>query len=180
MQKNWYALYTKPNCEKKIASLLSKWKIENFCPLNSVRATSAWRSKLHSEPLFKSYVFVHILETQIDRLHKVEGVVNFLYWLGAPAIIKKEEIEAIKEFTNDYREIKVERTIVNTADCVQMIDEPLYKMEGKFISIKSKAVKVNLPSLGYTLIAEFGKDRILEKQNSLLKNNLRHQHFNTA
>ncbi len=183
MQKNWYAVYTKPQCEKKIASLLTRWKIENFCPLNCVKSDVSWRGKMVCEPLFKSYVFVYISEDQISRLKRVEGVVNFLYWLGKPAVIKDQEIEIIKEFANDYQDIKIQRITVDLDDAIQIIDEPSYKMEGKFISIKSKTVKVKLPSIGYTLIAEIEKDSILERQNSLLENistQISHQRFNTA
>ncbi len=183
MQKNWYVVYTRPHCEKKIAALFNKWKIENFYPLNCVKSGASWRSKMVCEPLFKSYVFVYISEDQINRLNRVEGVVNFLYWLGQPAIIKKEEIEILKEFTNDYQKIKIQATKVSVVDDVQIIDEPSYKMEGKLISIKSKTVKVKLPSLGYILIAEIEKESILERQNSLFDNistQIQQQHFNTA
>ena len=183
MQKNWYAVYTKPQCEKKIAALFSKWKIENFCPLNFVKSNVSWKSKMVCEPLFKSYVFVYISEDQIYRIQRVDGVVNFLYWLGKPAVIKNEEIEAIKEFVNDYRDIKIQKTKVNMGDAVQIIDEPSYKLEGKFISIKNKTVKAILPSLGYILMAEAEKDSILEREKSLLDSmstQISLQHFNTA
>ena len=182
MQKNWYVIYTRPNCEKKIAALFNRWKIESFYPLNCVKSSASWRSKMVCEPLFKSYVFVYISEDQICRLRSVEGVVNFLYWLGRPAIIKKEEIEIIKDFSNDYRDIKIQLTTVNIDGDLQIIDQPSYKMEGKFISIKSKIVKVKLPSLGYTLIAEVEKESILERQNSLFEDISTQvsQQFNTA
>lgn len=186
MQNNWYAVYTKHQCEKKVAALFSKWKIENFCPLNCVKSGVSWRSKMVCEPLFKSYVFVYISEDQISRLKRVQGIVNFLYWLGKPAIIKNEEIEIIKEFTNDYREIKIQLTKVNAADAPEIVDEPVYKMEGKFISIKSKTIKAKLPSLGYILIAEVEKESILERQDSdslrldNISTQISHQRFNTA
>lgn len=184
MQKNWYAVYTKPQCEKKIASLFTKWKIENFCPLNNyVNSDVAWKSKMVCEPLFKSYVFVFISEDQIARIKKVEGVVNFLYWLGKPAVIKNEEIEVIKEFANDYQDIKIQPIKVDMNAAIQIIDEPSYKMEGKFISIKSKTMKVKLPSIGYVLIAEIEKEGSLKRQNSLFENistQISRQQFNTA
>lgn len=114
---------------------------------------------------------------------RVEGVVNFLYWIGKPAVVKNKEIEIIKEFANCYKDIKIERINVDMDDAIHIIDEPSYKMQGKFISVKNKIVKVNLPSLGYTLIAEIEKESILERQNSLLENistQVPHQHFNTA
>ena len=36
MKKNWYAVYTKSRCEKKVSASLTKKKIENYCPLNRV------------------------------------------------------------------------------------------------------------------------------------------------
>lgn len=170
MQKNWYAVYTRPLCEKKIAGLFTKWKIENFCPVNNVRTNVSWRNRTQSEPLFKSYVFVHISESQISRLYKAEGVVSVLYWLGQPAVIKDEEIETIKDFSNNYPSLKVERTNVNINDSVKVMNSPSYRMEGKFISIKNKTVKVNLPSLGFAIIAELEKENIIELQDSLSEN----------
>ncbi|RYZ19047.1 MAG: antitermination protein NusG, partial [Chitinophagaceae bacterium] len=32
----WYAIYTKPRWEKKVAELLTRKGIENYCPLNKV------------------------------------------------------------------------------------------------------------------------------------------------
>lgn len=184
MQKNWYAIYTKPQCEKKIAALFSRWKIENVCPLNYVKTNVSWSHKLHYKPLFTSYVFVRISSDQIERLRKVEGVVNFLHWLGKPAIIKEEEIQAMKEFTNNYQDIKLERTKVNINDSVRVIDDPSYRIEGKFISVKSKFLKVTLPSMGYTLVAQMEKQSILERHNSFLENistnNYLNNQINTA
>ncbi|MEO6290685.1 MAG: transcription termination/antitermination NusG family protein, partial [Ginsengibacter sp.] len=76
MQKNWYAVYTKPQCEKKVAAVLTKWKIENFCPLKIVKINLLGRIRLQYEPLFKSYVFLYISKDQICRLDKISGVVN--------------------------------------------------------------------------------------------------------
>lgn len=51
MQKNWYAVYTKP-LEKKVAALLSKKKIENFCPLGCVETQNFRKLKLILETPF--------------------------------------------------------------------------------------------------------------------------------
>ncbi len=178
MQKNWYAVYTKPQCEKKVAAVLTKWKIENFCPLKIVKINLLGRIRLQYEPLFKSYVFLYISKDQICRLDKISGVVNLLHWLGSPAVINIAEIEAMKEFTNNYKDIKLEKIGVNLNDGVKILDEPSYRREGKFISVKSKTMRINLPSLGYTLFAEIEKDNILERQHSLLPTS--HPHLNSA
>src|SRR5665647_1358444 len=98
MQKNWYAVYTKPHYEKKVASLFTKRKIENFCPLNCIKIQSFRRGKTIKEPLFKSYVFVNLTLNEITQIKEIDGVISLLYWVGKPAIIKEDEIEAIREF----------------------------------------------------------------------------------
>ena len=170
MQKNWYAVYTKPQCEKKVAALLTKKKIENFCPLSCVETQSFRKHKLIFEPLFKSYVFVNVTETETESLKNLDGVVNLLYWLGKPAVIKDDEIAAIKEFTNDHRNIKLERTLVNINDVARNFNASSYAIEGKLVTVKNKTIKINLPSLGYTMIAQIEDDSIFGRNESLIKN----------
>ncbi len=45
MQKNWYIIYTKPKCEKKVAAFLTKKKIENFLPLQWKEITYVQKKK---------------------------------------------------------------------------------------------------------------------------------------
>jgi transcription antitermination factor NusG len=59
--------------------------------LPAQQVTKQWsdRRKVVLEPIFKSYVFVKIADTNKWDLKKVNGVLNFVYWLGKPAIIKE-------------------------------------------------------------------------------------------
>jgi transcriptional antiterminator RfaH len=66
MQKNWYLIYTKNNWEKKIASKLSKRKIENYYPLHSVITNKNGKAKLQKVPLFPNYLFVKTAESDKD------------------------------------------------------------------------------------------------------------------
>ena len=171
MQKNWYVVYTKPHYEKKVSLLFAKRRIENFCPLNSIRLKSLRRNKLLQEPLFKSYVFVNIYDSDIHLLKQTDGVISLLYWMGKPAIIREDEIETIKEFINDHQNIELERTQVNTSDIVRMIDGPSYSIEGKILALKNKNVKVNLPSLGFTMVAKIEDESIFGRETTILQNN---------
>jgi transcription antitermination factor NusG len=172
MQKNWYAVYTKPHCEKKVAALFTKRKIENFCPLNGKKIKSFRRHKILQEPLFKSYVFVHITPLEINLLKRKDGVISMLYWKGEPAVIKQDEIDAIKEFTNDYKNIELERTHVNMEDVVHVVDGPSYSIDGNVFALKNKTLKVNLPSLGYIMIARMEEESIFGREVPMLQNNL--------
>src|SRR6266852_5926070 len=94
----WYALYTKPRWEKKVADLLSAKDIESYCPVNRVYRQWSDRKKMISVPLFTGYVFVNIDEKRQVAVRSTTGVINFVYWLNKPAVIQDEEIALIKKF----------------------------------------------------------------------------------
>jgi len=156
----WYAVYTKPRWEKKVADLLATRKIENYCPLNRVQRQWSDRKKMVLEPLFKSYVFVRIEEDGQLPVRQTEGVLNFVTWLGKLAVIRDEEIEVIKRFLNEHSNVKVETVPVSLNDKVRIISGPLMMREGNVLEIKHKTVKVLLPSLGFTLVAEIEKGNV--------------------
>ena len=170
MQKNWYVLYTRPQNEKKVAALLTKRKIENFIPLVCVETEKLWRQKLVYKPLFKAYVFVCVTEQDAASLINVDGVISLLYWLGKPAVINETEIQAIKGFTGDYQNIDLEKLAVNSNVIEKNIYRSSYEIEGNLLAVKNKTIKINLPSLGYAMIAKLKEDSVFGRERSLLQN----------
>ena len=154
MQKNWYLVYTKPNCEKKVAALLTKRKIESFCPQNRIQVKQIRKSKFVHQPLFSSYVFANVAEENIPNIRNIDYVLNLVYWKGQPAVIKDDEITIIKDFINDHHNIRLEKTFVDEKDNASIVDRPGFTIDGNLLTLKNKSIKVNLPSIGYTLIAE--------------------------
>jgi transcriptional antiterminator RfaH len=98
MSKIWMAVYTKPRSEKKVAERLEKVGIEVYCPLQTVIKQWSDRKKKVKIPVFPSYVFVHVGESERLTVLSDAGVMNFVFWLGKPAVIREEEIEVIKEY----------------------------------------------------------------------------------
>ena len=78
VEKKWYAVYTKPKWEKKVAHLLLKKEIENYCPVKTSIKQWADRKKAIVEPLFPSYVFVRISKQEYVRVLETEGVVSYI------------------------------------------------------------------------------------------------------
>ncbi|HMG66868.1 MAG TPA: UpxY family transcription antiterminator [Chitinophagaceae bacterium] len=152
--KNWYAVYTRPRCEKKVAEILTRRKIENYCPINKVVRNWNDRKKFVHEPLFSSYVFARISESEITWLKQSNGVINLVYWLGKPAVIDESEIELMKRFLSEHVNIKIEKTPISVQDKIQVLNSPMMELDGQYLSIKNKTVKVVLPSLGYMMFAE--------------------------
>lgn len=153
-EKQWYAVYTRPKWEKKVSELLGKRNVENFCPLNKVIRQWADRKKIVYEPLFSCYVFVHVADAEHVAVRQTDGILNFVHWLGKPAIIRDEEIDALQRFLCEHQTVQLERIRVNVNDKVRVISGPLIAREGSVIEVRSRTIRVLLPSLGYAMVAE--------------------------
>ena len=159
-EKKWFALYTRARWEKKVSEILTRKKIENYCPINRVVRQWSDRKKIVHEPLFTSYVFVRASDPDVKLLRQVQGVINFVYWLGKPAVVRDSEISTIRDFLAGHVNIRLEKTPVNANDTVQVLRGPLRDLEGQVITVKSRTIKVALPSLGYLMFAEVETENV--------------------
>lgn len=151
--KHWYVVYTKPRWEKKVHSLLAAKGWEAYCPLNRVRKRWSDRWKWVEEPLFKSYVFVRIEEREKPDIRMIGGVLNFVYWLGKPAVVKDREIVTVMKFLNDYEDVVAEPMAL-TKDARILIEQGiLMDQQAKVLKIMNKSVRVLIESIGYSLVA---------------------------
>lgn len=92
----WYAAYTAPRHEKKVAEYLVAREVEHFLPLYSI--AKRWKDGSRvtvKEPLFPNYVFVRI---PMRRRVQVLGVPGVLWMVGAkkPEPLADEEIEVLR------------------------------------------------------------------------------------
>jgi transcription antitermination factor NusG len=107
--KYWTAFYVKSRSEKKSAERLSQLGYEMFCPvIEEIRQWSDRKKKV-KEPLFKSYVFAFVNEQERLELLKDHSIVSSVMWLKKPAIIRQEEIEAIKLFLGESDSVQIEQ-----------------------------------------------------------------------
>lgn len=142
---NWYVVYTKPKWEKKVADKLNQLGIECYCPLITQIKQWSDRKKKIEAPLFNSYVFVQLEDSDRNLVFQVAGVVRYLFWLGKPAIVKDQEIEAIKN------SLKVTNISEVTVSALQVGDK--IKLEsGAFIN--QNAIVQEVSNNYYTLILE--------------------------
>ncbi|HEU4472926.1 MAG TPA: UpxY family transcription antiterminator [Flavisolibacter sp.] len=166
MSQKWYAVYTRPRWEKKVNKLLLQKGIESYCPLNKVRRKWSDRIKTVEEPLFKSYVFVKISEDDRSKVRITEGVVNFVYWDGKPAVIKEKEIQTIQRFLDEYENVEAVKMDFEPQDRVRVISGPMMDQQGKVLEVKNKTAKVCIDSLGYMLIAYIDKSKLIPVQQT--------------
>jgi transcription antitermination factor NusG len=161
MNPKWYAVYTRPRWEKKVANLLTQKGIECYCPLNKVRKQWSDRVKLVEEPLFKSYVFVRVPEEDRTPVRMTEGVVNFVYWNGKPGIVKDKEVQAIRRFLDEHEGVEAIKVDLKPDEKVIITSGPFLDQAGTVIEIKNKVAKVLIESLGYILVAHINKTKLV-------------------
>lgn len=162
-KKKWYALYTKPRWEKKVNKALEQKGIEAYCPLNRVKRKWSDRMKIVEEPLFKSYVFVRVEENERTEVRYVDGVLNFVYWNGKPAIVRDDEIIEIKKFLNDYENVEVKNINMRPADEVVINAGVMVGATGRVLRVLgNNFVEVRIESLGFALTAKFEKKNLLK------------------
>lgn len=160
-KKNWYAVYTKPRWEKKVHGTMTSRGLESYCPLNKVRKQWSDRVKLVEEPLFKSYVFVHVAEEEQTRVRMVDGVLNYVYWQGKPAIIKDKEIEDIRRFLNEYEDVQLQALDFQPQAKVLIRSGIMMDKEATVQRVLHQTVEVMIESLGYKLVAQIDKSNLV-------------------
>ncbi len=143
-----------------MAHLLTEKGLESYCPLNKVRRKWSDRMKIVEEPLFKSYVFVKVNDEDRTAVRMTPGVINFVYWNGKPALIKEKEINAIKQFLNEYENVEVQAIELELNQRVKITKGPLMDQEGKVMELQRKMVKVAIDSLGYILVAYIDRTKL--------------------
>jgi transcription antitermination factor NusG len=164
LTRKWLAIYTRPRWEKKVNRLLAEKGLESYCPLNKVRRKWSDRVKIVEEPLFKSYVFVKVSDEDRTAVRMTAGAVNFVYWLGKPAVIKEKEINAIKRFLNEHENVEARAVELKVNQRVRITNGTLMDQEGKVLDVRRKTAKVAIDSLGYILVAYIDRTKLTSTQ----------------
>ncbi|MGC4036278.1 MAG: transcription termination/antitermination NusG family protein [Chitinophagaceae bacterium] len=151
-EKKWYLIHLRRNSERKVADLLLKKGIEIYYPVNKLTKSKQQKDVLNYMPLFEHRMFVNVMSKQIPAVLQTDGVLNFFYWLNSYAIIRNEDIEAMKIFLQIYNDVWHEKTDLFAND----FSGPGNNMHINDSSATPERVieKILLPSLGYYLLAE--------------------------
>lgn len=157
----WLAVYTKPRWEKKTHQLLLAKGLHSYCPLNTVYRKWSDRIKKVEEPLFKSYLFVQVTQEQQAEVRLTEGVLNFVYWTGKPAVVKPEEIEAIRRFLDEHDEVIAEAfDRLQPGARVTVTSGLMMGAEGTIEKMDNRWAEVVLESIGFKLRAKISQHRL--------------------
>ena len=145
-KKNWYVLYTSPRFEKRVRERLERNGVECYLPLHRCPRVWSDRVKLVDVPLFNSYIFVRCKAHEIYSMISINGVVRVVFYNGLPAIIRQEEIDAIKQFLEEAKE-----KVLCTGDEVEILTGSMKHRFGKIVKIKKKYVLLHIEQLAATV-----------------------------
>ena len=148
----WHVLYTKPRHEIKALERLAQNGFEVYCPMKTTLKQWSDRKKKVSEPLLPSYIFIKTTEKDRATPLKDPSVLNYIFWLGKPAIVRDKEIDTLKGIINkekvqefEIRKLKIGREIV--------IKKGLIKSENAVVkSVSNNHVTAELKELGMRIV----------------------------
>lgn len=153
MNSQWFVIYTKPHHEKKVGQQLDKINIEHYLPL--VKTLKNWsdRKKYIDAPLFPSYLFVKLPDTQsYFRSLEINGVLYYVRNGKQIAPISETIIANLKSFipkTADEIEISFDNIQPGTI---------LYIKDGPFVGCCCEVIRYH------------GKQKLLVRVELLKRN----------
>ena len=156
----WHVLYTKPRHEIKALERLAQAGFEVYCPMKTTLKQWSDRKKKVSEPLLPSYIFIKTTEKKRTTPLTDPSVLNYIFWLGKPAIVRDSEIDTLKGIILKDKVQEFEIIKLKTGD----------KIEIKKGMIKSKNAIIKTVSNNYVTaeLIELGMTIVLKKPDLLL------------
>jgi transcription antitermination factor NusG len=138
----WYAVWTRSNCERLVADQLSAKAFAPFLPEMTVRSrrggASRGASPLIQVPIFPGYLFVrHAMDkASYIEILKARGVVRILDggWTRLTPI-PAVEVDAIERLASAGLQV-LPHAYFQTGDRVRVVDGPLEGVEGLFVRDK--------------------------------------------
>ena len=92
----WLAAYTRSNHERQVARQLGQKNLEYLLPTYHRMVRWTDRIKRVEIPLFPSYIFVHICESERVSLLETVGILHLVSSAGALAVLEDEDIARIQ------------------------------------------------------------------------------------
>lgn len=138
--KVWHALYTRPRWEKKVLKYLQEEGIEAFLPLRKTLKQWSDRKKWVEEPLFRSYIFVHIQPAEYYKALNTAGAVRYVVFEGRAAVIPDRQIQMVKDLLAIKAEMEVTDETLLPGERVVIRYGPLKDIEGEMVEFRSKSV----------------------------------------
>ncbi len=161
MQK-WYAAYTKPRYEKKAKHYLDQQEIANWLPMQRLRKQWSDRVKWVEEPVFKSYIFVHITEAQYFDTLNTYGIVRFITFERKAVQIPDDQMDFLRRIFDTGYEVESSDLDLKTGDRVEIRTGPMAGRQGILVEkAGDKKVRVDLEILQQSIFITVPVENLL-------------------
>ncbi|HTT33680.1 MAG TPA: UpxY family transcription antiterminator [Methylomirabilota bacterium] len=135
-ERQWFALCTCANHEKRVAAQLQARGIEHLLPLyRSVRRWTDRRVQLDL-PLFPGYLFVHFARPARLRVLETPGVVRLVGFDGRPYPLPESDIEALRAGIRSALRFEP-HPYLKVGSHVRLVRGPLTGMQGILLRKKN-------------------------------------------
>lgn len=162
-QKKWYAVYTKPRNEKKIANTLTTKGIENYCPLYITERQWSDRKKKVEVPLFSSYIFVHVDKKDYYEALNTKGILKYVSFSGEAVVIQDKQIEIIKQILTEKIEFELSIRTFKKGEKVKIQKGILNGLEGEIVTIDGKEnFLIRIENIAYSLLLKIEKSALVK------------------
>ena len=94
------------------------------------------------------------------EVKEVSGILNFVYWLGKPAIVREDEINIIKKFLNEFTDVQVEAKGLVVNSEVRIKQGVLMNYNGIVVEVIGNRAVVKIDNLDLQLSAHFDKTNL--------------------
>ncbi len=157
---HWFAVFTYPRHEKKVAAGLISRGVEAFLPLYNEQRTWKNRQRVSlSVPLFPNYVFARFARDQRNKVLSLPGVVNIVEGLRAGGAIPDQYIRSL-QIGLELGRIRPYRDAI-VGDRVRIASGPLRGVEGILMHFRSGfRVVLALDSIGQNASIEVLRDEV--------------------
>lgn len=134
---HWYAAYTKPNHEKKVAEQLHLRNIEQLLPLYS--SMRQWKDRKVNlmRPLFPGYVFVRTSLRERVRVLEVPGIASLVGFGNQPVCMPEEDIQFLRRCMNHKADVEP-YPYPSVGSRVRVKSGPLAGLNGVVVRFKNR------------------------------------------
>lgn len=149
----WYALYTAPRAEKKVAERFTESGIEHYLPIQKVMRKWSDRMKEVEVPVVNGYIFVNISELQFKTVLNTYGAIQFVREFGKPVPIPDKQLARLR-FMVDNAEGPIDFSLedLEPGIPISIIRGPMQGLIGELKEVKGKHhVVIRLDKFGCAL-----------------------------
>jgi transcription antitermination factor NusG len=148
----WHVLYTKPRHEVKALERLTQNGFEVYCPMKTTLKQWSDRKKKVLEPLLPSYLFIKTTEKKRAIPLTDPSVLNYIFWLGKPAIVRESEINTLKGIISKDKAQEFEIRKLNIGDKIYICKRHKKSKNAIIKTISNNYITAELKELGMKIV----------------------------